>query len=156
RRILIGPRAQAILQPYLGKEQDAYCFSPAESERRRSVARRAKRRTPVWPSHAKHQAQKRKARRERSPTDRYDTHSYRRAIHRACDRAAAPPEHLCRRSLENGKRESAADFAARMTDEHKEELKRWQKAHRWHPNRLRHAAATLIRARYGLEASQVI
>jgi integrase len=26
----------------------------------------------------------------------------------------------------------------------------------WHPNQLRHAAATLIRARYGLEAAQAI
>jgi integrase len=37
RMIFIGPKAQAILRPYLGTKLDAYCFSPAESEARRSL-----------------------------------------------------------------------------------------------------------------------
>ena len=32
----------------------------------------------------------------------------------------------------------------------------WGKSHRWSPNQLRHAAATEIRKRFGLEASQVV
>jgi integrase len=32
RLILIGPRAQEILRPFLGTKLDAYCFSPSESE----------------------------------------------------------------------------------------------------------------------------
>ncbi len=37
-----------------------------------------------------------------------------------------------------------------------DERKAWEKAHRWAPNQLRHAAGTEIRAKYGLEAAQVI
>ena len=37
-----------------------------------------------------------------------------------------------------------------------EALKRWRKDHRWAPNRLRHSAGTKIRAKFGLEASQVV
>lgn len=37
-----------------------------------------------------------------------------------------------------------------------DELKAWQKKHRWAPNRLRHSAATKIRSRYGLEAAQCV
>jgi integrase len=36
------------------------------------------------------------------------------------------------------------------------ELKTWNKAHSWHPNQLRHTVATEVRARYGLEAAQVL
>jgi len=35
-------------------------------------------------------------------------------------------------------------------------LKRWQSDNRWSPNQLQHTAATDIRRRFGLEASQVI
>jgi hypothetical protein len=45
--IFIGPRAQAILRPYLDTKLDAYCFSPAESEHRRSADRRQMRKTPL-------------------------------------------------------------------------------------------------------------
>src|SRR5262249_10515528 len=40
RLVFIGPRAQAILKPYLGTKLDGYCFSPAVSERRRAQLRR--------------------------------------------------------------------------------------------------------------------
>ena len=43
-----------------------------------------------------------------------------------------------------------------MTDREREELKGWQKQHRWTPNQLRHSASTEIRKRYGLEAAQVV
>jgi site-specific recombinase XerC len=32
----------------------------------------------------------------------------------------------------------------------------WRKAHRWHPNQLRHSFATRVRKEYGLEAVQVV
>ena len=35
RIILIGPRGQSILRPYLLRAADAFCFSPQESERKR-------------------------------------------------------------------------------------------------------------------------
>jgi integrase len=42
------------------------------------------------------------------------------------------------------------------TDAQKLELAIWQKAHQWHPNQLRHSAATQIRKEFGLEAAQVV
>ncbi len=61
-----------------------------------------------------------------------NTRSFRDRIHYACDRAFPPPTPLAG-----------------------EPLKVWQSSHRWCPNQLRHAAATEIRARFGLEAAQV-
>jgi site-specific recombinase XerC len=43
----------------------------------------------------------------------------------------------------------------RLTDEQKKEVEAWRKAHHWHPNQLRHAHATQVRERFGLEAAQV-
>ena len=36
------------------------------------------------------------------------------------------------------------------------EVKAWRKAHRWHPNQLRHTFATRVRKQHGLEAAQVL
>ena len=49
-----------------------------------------------------------------------------------------------------------ADRAKKMTDGERRELKEWRRKHRWSPLRLRHTAATIIRSRFGLEASQVV
>ena len=35
RVVFIGPKAQNVLRPYLLREKTAYCFSPADSERKR-------------------------------------------------------------------------------------------------------------------------
>jgi integrase len=153
RLILVGPRAQEVLRPYLGTKLESYCFSPAESERRRSEARREARQTPLTPSQ---RARRPKAERKRAPRDRYDETSYRNAVYRACDRAFPLPEHLAPRQLENGKREAKGAWWERLTPEEKVEARAWRRANRWHPNRLRHAAATAIRGRYGVEAAKVI
>lgn len=80
RRIPLGPRAQAVLRPYLDRPADAPCFSPAEGRRRRYEILRASRQTPVPPS----QQNRRRARPRRSPGESYDTRAYNRAIARAC------------------------------------------------------------------------
>ena len=83
RYVAIGPRAQAVLAPYLLRPAGDYCFSPAQSERKRNARRRESRNTPMTPSHRARSAQSGK----RKFADRYNTDSYRRAIHRACDKA---------------------------------------------------------------------
>jgi integrase len=50
RLVLIGPRAQAVLRPYLGTKLDAYCFSPEAGEEQRNARRRAERKSPMTPS----------------------------------------------------------------------------------------------------------
>jgi len=113
RTILIGPRGQDVLRPYLLRDVQAYCFSPVESERERKAAMRDRRKTRVQPS----QIDRSKHRPIRTAGDQYTPSSYRRAIHRAC--------------AMNG-------------------------IGRWSPNQLRHTAGTEIRAKYGLEAAQIV
>jgi integrase len=148
RLILIGPRAQEVLRPYLGTKLDAYCFCPAEAEAKRHAAQRAARRTPLTPSQT---ARRPKARRLRAPGNRYDVTSYRNAVYRACDRAFPPEGDLARRADETVK-----DWMARLTAEQKAELKAWRKAHRWHPNRLRHTGATELRRVAGLDVAKTV
>jgi integrase len=126
RVISIGPRAQQVLKKYLLRDAAAYCFSPIEAERRRSQLRRLARQSPLTPSQRK---RKPKRNGRRRPRDCYDTASYRHAITRAVD------------SL-NADRVRNEPAAAKIED--------------WSPNQLRHAAATEIRKKFGLEAAQVV
>lgn len=131
RRVAIGRKAQEVLQPFLDREPDAYCFSPSQSEQMRREAKHASRKTPL--SCGNKPGTNRKTQPKRTPRDCYDKDSYRRAIHRACDLAFPVPAGL-----------SAAD------------ARKWQSDHRWAPNRLRHTAATEVRKLFGLEAAQVV
>ena len=49
RIIYVGPKAQAIVMPYLLRDANAHCFSPVESEQKRHVEQRERRRTRVQP-----------------------------------------------------------------------------------------------------------
>jgi integrase len=129
RLILIGPRAQEVLRPYLGTRPDAYCFSPAESEIRRNLVRRATRKTPPSPLQ---RVRKPKARRRRAPSDCYDTHSYRRAIARACRKADAAAH-----------QENPSICPEQVL------------VPVWSPNRLRHNRATELRT-HGLDVTKTI
>lgn len=115
RVILIGPKGQALLAPYLLREAEAYCFSPRDTVRKQRAERHANRRTPLSCGNVPGSNRKRKPKRVAGA--RYTRDSYRRAIHRACDLAGVE---------------------------------------KWSPNRLRHSAATEIRKKYGLEATQVV
>lgn len=89
RIVAIGPQAQTVLRPYLLRPADAYCFSPADSERKRREARHAERKTPL--AYGNRPGSNRKAKPRRTPRDRYDKDSYARAIARACRLADVPP-----------------------------------------------------------------
>ena len=130
RIIFIGPRAQAVLLPYLLRDAQAHCFQPIESERSRHEAMRSRRRTRVQPS----QRNRRKARPARPPKTAYDRNSYARAVKRAVERANAD------------RREAAAQAG----DDNPVLLPHW------HPNQLRHSAATKVRRMFNLEAAQVV
>ena len=83
RIIYIGPKAQAILLPYLLRDAQANCFSPAESEEKRHKEQRNRRRTRVQPS----QQNRRKAKPKRTPRTAYNKDSYQKAIARAIVKA---------------------------------------------------------------------
>ena len=144
RRVYIGPRAQEILRPYLDRDTEAICFSPAESEVERNADRRVNRKTPMTPSQRKRRKRKN---RKRTAADRYNKDSYRRAIVRACEVAFGMPERLRRIS-----RRLPAEEQRRL----KIEAKAWRRKHCWSPNRLRHSRATMVRERFGIEAAQVV
>ena len=52
RTVPLGPRAEKILTPYLGKGPDQFFFQPIEAEQIRNELRRNARRTPMTPSQA--------------------------------------------------------------------------------------------------------
>lgn len=148
RVIFIGPRAQAILRPYLLRDAMTYCFSPADSEKKRRRVAHESRSTPL--SYGNRPGTNRKRRPSRPAGERYTSASYRRAIHRACDAAFPPSGQLAPREGESRKQ-----WYDRLTPAQREQLKEWQSQQHWSPNQLRHAAATEIRREYGLEAAQV-
>jgi len=130
RIVFIGPKAQAVLAPWLLRDAEAYCFSPSESEELHRSERRADRKSPLTPSQAK---RRRKRNPKWVPGDFYLVRSYTQAVRRGCqlvDRAArkAQPDVPVTDVL----------FPA------------------WTPLQLRHTAATEIRAEYGLEAAQAV
>jgi len=84
RVVPIGPKAQRVLKPVFEraaqKGTQSYVFPPAVVEQERNRLRRANRKTPLWPSHERRLAAKRKPDRAKPPGERYDATSYRKAI----------------------------------------------------------------------------
>jgi integrase len=145
RVIFIGPKGQDVLRPYLLRDKSAYCFSPADSERKRLAEQHANRKTPLARGNRPGTNRRRKP--ACKPGSRYTTGSYRRAIERSCEIAFDMPPELRRKPKGE-------------TDEQKAERQKlareWRDRHCWAPNRLRHSASTEIRKLYGLEAAQVV
>lgn len=140
RVIYLGPKAQAVVREWLGPISTAYLFIPRESAEERFVEQRRNRRTPMTPSQ---RARQRKARPKRTPGECYTVESYGRAIAKGCARAFPHPT-------------LSAIPAKDLTDSQRAELRAWHKAHRWHPNQLRHNAATHLRREFGLDVARVI
>jgi len=136
RAILIGPRGQAELKPWLESQPatHGHLFQPAAAGPRARTA---------------------------AAKDHYDVAAYRRAIARACDETWPPPERLQRQRVRAAGRkhrrwESDAEYRARLGEDAWAELCQWRRDHRWHPHQLRHNAATYLRKEFGLEAAQII
>jgi integrase len=151
RCIFIGPAAQEVLLPYLLRDAEAYCFSPAESVRQYYTARRTNRKSRITPSQ---RCRQRKAKPRRPPTGRYSPASYRRAIERACEKAFKMPEDLRRSPRDEKGRRLPESPDARL--ERLRLAAEWREAHRWSPNQLRHTKGTELRQRYGIEAARVV
>lgn len=116
KRVPLGPKAQAVLFPYLEQKRndpDAYLFTPEDAANDRAHEMRENRKTPITAQTRRRDHAE--SRREYAPC--YDANSYAKAIKRAAIRAGVP---------------------------------------HWTPNQLRHLYATEIRAKYGLEASQIM
>lgn len=179
RVIFLGPRAQAIVKEFLKPDTTAYLFDPRDAVAAHHAGRSNRRKSKPTPSERarkiKHAGRKH--------ASRYDRRGYRQAIVRACDRAnphptlspliegdLAPAQREQLRELRRARREKKLTPERRtelnrsirallrrdQSPEQRAELKAWRLANRWSPLQLRHTAGTLIRAKFGLEASQVI
>ena len=124
RIVAIGPRAQAVLRPWLRLNVHEYLFSPQETLRQLRAQQRRNRKTKVQPS----QVDRRKKNPARKPGDRYTVASYAYAIARACDK-------VDRKVHEDDTTIPAAEVIVP----------------RWHPHQLRHNAATLIQNEFGID-----
>lgn len=90
RTVVLGPKAQAVMRPFLKADPQAPLFSPQEAEEERRRQLRASRRTPLTPSQ---RARARTAHPARSPGASYGTAPVYRAIARACRKAGVPRWH---------------------------------------------------------------
>ena len=90
RVVYLGPRAQAILKPWIRTDVSAFLFSPREAVEEYRANLRRSRKTPLTPSQT---ARKRNRKPRVAPGDRYTTDSYRRAIAKGCKRAGVPQWH---------------------------------------------------------------
>lgn len=91
REVMIGPRAQAVIAPYVLRCGGGYLFSPAESKAEYAAARRAARKSKVWPSHDRRYAGQKKEHPKRAPGTRFTSRSYAKAVLRACRAAGVEP-----------------------------------------------------------------
>jgi len=134
--ICFGPRAQALLAPYLNHGGE-FIFSPRIAEQERKSARAAARKTPIY---GKAKTGKPAF---QSTRNRYDSRSYYRTLQYAFVTLANE-----RQGNAIGERErppKGCDRRAWLAE---------RGVISWHPHQLRHARATDTRAAYGLEAAQ--
>jgi integrase len=85
RVIMIGPKAQEVLLPFLERPDDVFCFSPRETEDKRRELQHLARSTPIGYGNAPGTNRKRSP--KRLPGACYSTGSYHKAIKRACEAA---------------------------------------------------------------------
>lgn len=131
RVVYLGPVAQGIVTEWQRKNPEELLWQPREARQDWLDAHGGTKR-PVGKFQSGHQ---------------YTATSYGRAIERACEKAFGCPAHLKRLY-----RPKVGDDIEQI----KKDAANWRKAHCWSPNQLRHAAATRIRATYGIEVARII
>ncbi len=147
RRIMLGTQAQTILAPFIDDcLPDEFVFCSRVAAREANIRRRKRSRRHVIAIEG------------RIPRDvPYTIPAYRRAITRACELAFGMPEDLrSRHHIERAVEALAEPERSRVHEEKLLQAAVWRKRHCWAPNQLRHARATWLAARYGLQGAAVI
>ena len=143
RHVYLGPKAQAIIRPFLTPKLEAYLFSPADAEAERNNRRfgvvSRERKTKVYPSELRGRDRRREARvrqrRKRGLRDRYTPALTGRPW----------------RTASNGQIARLAEAKANGMDATTLAL-----VPHWHPHQLRHNAATTLRREHGIEVARII
>lgn len=91
RQIIIGPRAQEVIRPFLKTDLEATLFSPKDAERLRRQKMHENRKTP--PHHGNRPGTNIRKKPLRKPGHEYAADAYRRAIARACEKGGVPHWH---------------------------------------------------------------
>jgi integrase len=140
RQVYLGPKAQAIIRPFLKADLEAYLFSPDDAETERNDQLFGKvspnRKTRVYPCELRARERRRRARKGRELNERYNTDTYRRAVERGIE-------------AENQARLIAAAEKGAEPDD-------VELVPHWHPHQLRHNAATFLRREHGIEVARII
>jgi integrase len=140
RNIYLGPKAQAVIKPFLKTDTQAYLFSPADAEADRNGRLfgiiSPDRKTKVYPCELRSRQRRREARKGRNLRDRYCTDTYLRAV---------------TYGIEAANKARLADAKAKGIDADKVDL-----VPHWHPHQLRHNAATALRREHGIEVARII
>jgi integrase len=140
RVIMIGPRAQEVLKPFLKSDPRAYIFDPRDAVAAHHAERARKRRSRPTPSEDSRRV---KGRPGQGRSARYDRRTYRQAVVRACDRAFLHPT-------------LSKIQPKKLTTEQGAEIREWRKRQRWFPLQLRHTRADQIERQFGIEGSQLV
>lgn len=90
REIPLGPKAQALLAPFLAADPDAHLFSPRKVVTEHLAERRSARVTPLFPSHVRRLRAQQRRLPKRPPRSTYSTTSYGHAVRKACREAGVP------------------------------------------------------------------
>jgi integrase len=143
RTVLIGPRGQEVLRPWLRAAPREYLFQPKEGQAAYNKERRKRRKSKVTPGQARRQL---KQTPKRAPRDRYSVISYDQAVAAGCRKAHCLACATCHRQEGEARR----DWLARV-----KQCEGMLSLH-WHPNQLRHSAATEIRREAGLDAARAV
>ncbi|HZL34214.1 MAG TPA: tyrosine-type recombinase/integrase [Tepidisphaeraceae bacterium] len=146
REIPIGPRARALIEPYLDRDPQSFLFSPAEAEADRLAKASKDRKTPVQPSQVLRSKQAKRRKRRKQPGRRYDRASYYKAIRRGCELAFELPAAL---RAHRGDTPEQKKAKSKLRSE-------WFAKNAWHPHQARHRTATDLRKQAGTEAAQVV
>lgn len=92
RTIMIGPRGQAAIAPFVTLDPDAFVFDAAAAMRERTDREKAARKTPLWPAHLRAKARRKaQAKRDGYANRPYSANSLQLAIVRACRKAGVEP-----------------------------------------------------------------
>jgi integrase len=134
RVIALGPKAQAVVREFMPLDVQGYLFDPRKAVEGWRAGRRKAGKATGRPSRRKRRGQEPRS----LPRECYTTISYNQAIARGIQKADAAARE---QAIADGM--SPEDAAERVFVPH------------WHPHQLRHAHATEVRRKYGLEASQV-
>jgi len=153
RQVPIGPKAQAIIKPFLTDDPEAYLFSPARAEAKRRAAMHEQRKTPL--SCGNVPGSNRKAKPQRTPGERYDSNAYGKAVRRACRKAFRVPDELRPdTSMWKTKFRYIEEHGQEAFEAHHAKVMAWYEQHFWHPHQLRHTASTRVARTFGEIASQ--